>query len=248
MQDIDFLPIEYRRQHVQRRAQPWRLIVAVAFGVLLTTAVCAQYDREQRTAAQLAAVIPQHELVLAERGQLDQIQSQLLAARKRAELVTYLRHPWPRTQLLSALLLPLPDEVTFQQLQIVSRRPPGQGSPDRRERSEGRFRVEQLAEQEDNLPPAQRDLEQLRGECDRTETVVLLSGITTDSAALHTYLGRLGDSELFAKAELDSIETAQHGQTVEQQFNATLIVCPGYGQPDGPVGPRCSSRRREWLR
>ena len=73
MQDIDFLPIEYRRQHVQRRAQPWRLIVAVAFGVLLTTAVCAQYDREQRTAAQLAAVIPQHELVLAERGQLDQI-------------------------------------------------------------------------------------------------------------------------------------------------------------------------------
>ena len=40
------------------------------------------------------------------------------SVRAGAELYTYLRHPWPRTQLFSALLRPLPEEITFLQVQI----------------------------------------------------------------------------------------------------------------------------------
>ena len=233
VQDIDFLPAQCRRDHVRRRSQPWRLVVVTTFAVLLAAAAYSQHCRKQRVVEQLAAIAPQYEQVLAQRSQLAQIQSRLLSARTRAELLAYLRYPWPRTQLLATLLPALPDEITLDQLQIIRREPPRPAGVEQLGRAERRA----AAEQQQKLPPAARDLEQLRQQCDRAETVVLLSGTTTDIAALHAYLGDLGDTQLIAKAELDSIDRDENEQTTTQQFSATLIVRPGYGLPNGPSGP-----------
>ncbi len=232
MQDIDFLPVQYQREHVRRQSQPWRFVVATAFALLLAAAAYTQHHRKQRAAEELAAIEPHHELVLAQQSQLAEIQSRLVSARARAELLTYLRHPWPRTQLLGALLPAMPDEVTFGQLQITSREPAGQIVSQRRTRSQRHSEAEEDA----RLGPAQRDLKRLRGQCDHAETVLLLSGTTTDSAALHEYLGKLGNSQLIAKAEVDWIEVAEDAQAAAQEFSAILIVRPGYGLPDGPSG------------
>lgn len=233
MQDIDFLPIQYRREHVRRQAQPWRIIVAAGFVLLLAAAAFTQHRREQATAEQLQRIMPQYELAVRQRSQLAELQARLQQVRARAELITYLRHTWPRTQLLAALLQPLPDEVTFRQLQVLRRDPPQRVADERRSRP-GRKADDRPNEK---LPPATRDLKRLRQQCDRAQTVVLLSGTTVESAALHDYLGKLHNAKLFSKAELDSIESPEDGQGVAQQFGATLVVRPGYGQPDGPQNP-----------
>ena len=85
------------------------------------------------------------------------------------------------------------------------------------------------------LPPAARDLKRLRDELDHKQTIVTITGTSTESAALYAYLSELDKADLFLKVHPPSIETdkTDHGQTT--RFDATLVVRPGYGQPGGPV-------------
>jgi hypothetical protein len=142
---------------------------------------------------------------------------------------------------------PLPQQVTLEHLEIL--REAGTS------KTPGRFPQPPAAPQDkeaeakaqDALPPAGRDLKQLRDTCDRQQTMIAISGIATDSDALHEYLGRLAHSRLVAKAELVSIEReperggmppadGQPGLAETVRFHATLTVKPGYGQPGGPTG------------
>ncbi|HUT09061.1 MAG TPA: hypothetical protein VMY42_01065 [Thermoguttaceae bacterium] len=234
MQDIDFLPAQYHRQHASRQSQPWRIVVVAAFVALLGGAIFAQYRLERGVEDELAAIAPQHDLAVAQNDRLTEFQSQLKAKHDTAALYTYLRHPWPRTQLLAALIAPLPDEIDFRQVQITRGEKPQEAEP-----TERRSRSETKAEEEKDklLPPAERDLKRLRQQYDKMQTLILLSGTASESAALHRYLGALGAGSLFAKVELDSIESVATGQSNQLEFHATLIVRPGYGQADGPSGP-----------
>jgi Tfp pilus assembly protein PilN len=231
MRDIDFLPVQYRQKHVQRRSQPWRIVVVTVFAVLLSTAVFSQQSRKMRAQAELAAIGPQYDLAVLQDRELANVYKQLNTARSHAELYTYLRYPWPRTQLLTAVLKPLPEEVTIEELKVTRGVSQDRGSSERRSRPETEGGVTAL----DDLPPAARDLQRLRNECDQTRTVVSISGLTSESAAWHRYLGELGRVRLFTKAEPESLQTADHGPPGTLQFRATLVVRPGYGQPGGPT-------------
>jgi hypothetical protein len=233
MQEIDFLPAQYRQKHVRRQWQPWRIVVVVAFVVLLVAAVLSQQNRKRQAERELAAIMPQYELAVSRNRRLAEIQAQLSTARNAAELFTYLRHPWPRTQLLAALWAPLPEAVTLRELKITPEMPQGRAQSQRRSRTKSEAEDGELAK----LPPAVRDLKRLRDECDTTQTVVLISGMTSESAALHRYLGELGRASLFTKADLDSLESAENDPAGTLQFRATLVVRPGYGQPGGPTIP-----------
>ncbi len=243
MQDIDFLPVQYRQEHFRRQSQPWRLVVAVVFALLLAAAAFSQHLRRQRVEEELAALTPQYQSVVDQSSRLAEIQSQLQAARNTAELLTYLRHPWPPTQLLAALLGPLPEEITFEQVDIVGQTPPDR-APDRRR---GRPATKTESGEGQTLPAAVRDLQRLRDQCDAVRTVVLISGTAREGAALHAYLGKLGDTDIFSKAELGEIETAEDEQLDAQRFDATLVVSPGYGQPQGPADPESRNPRRSGL-
>lgn len=237
MQDIDFLPDQYRRKHMRRRSQPWRVVVIALFVALLMTAVFAQHRRKQNAEDELAALLPEYDLAMSQNRQLAEISSQLQTVDSSAELCTYLRHPWPHTQLLAALLAPLPDEITFERLQITceSRQPPARTQ--RRSFSERKAEEDELAD----LPPAARDLKQFRERCDKTETVIRISGTTSRSSALHRYLSALGNARLFSGVELESIESVDsrglEGLGGTLKFDAAAVVRPGYGQPGGPTAP-----------
>ncbi|MHC4181635.1 MAG: hypothetical protein ACYSWU_29440 [Planctomycetota bacterium] len=241
MQDIDFLPVQHRQKRVQRRSQPWRIVAVALFIALLATGALSQRARKRRAEKELAAIVPQYELAVGRNRRLAELRAQLDTARNAAELFTYLRHPWPRTQLLAALLAPLPEGITIEQLQITRQTPQDQAPAKRYSRRENEAEDDELAK----LPPAARDLRRLRDEFDKATTVVVISGTTGDSGALHRYLGALGRASLFTKAELDSLESAEDGAARTPEFRATLVVRPGYGQPGGPSGPKRTAARAD---
>jgi Tfp pilus assembly protein PilN len=228
--EIDFLPAEYREKRVRLQMQPWRLVVSTGLLALVALTAGIQHQRRQHAAEQLASIAPQYEAALKESTRYGQLQTQLAVARAEADLFTYLRYPWPRTRILDAILAPLPEEICLEELQIYQEA--------NRERS-GREPVDKTAEQKrKKMPPAVRDLVQLRQQYDKQQNLVVLTGTTREMAALHRYLGELAKMPLFAKAELASIETdTKSAKQADEQhrFSATLIVRPGYGQPGGPT-------------
>jgi hypothetical protein len=70
---------------------------------------------------------------------------------------------------------------------------------------------------------------------------VTLEGTTTDSDALHRYIGQLNGASFFSNAELESLEVAQSGEKSSVHFVARLLVEPAYGLPGGPTGPPASA-------
>ncbi|MEE8452856.1 MAG: hypothetical protein V3R99_13105 [Thermoguttaceae bacterium] len=230
MQDIDFLPDQYRRKNRRRQSQPSRIGIIVAFAALLIGAVSLQYYQRRQAQRQLAELLPQYDLAMSQNEQLAEISGRLRATVASAQLFTYLRHPWPRTQLLDALLAPLPEEITFERLQIVGGVPPSLAAARRQSTADNRAKEAEIAA----LPSAARDLRQLRDQFDAMETIVHLSGTTTRSSALHGYLSELGNAPLFSAVELESIESLE-AEPNTLQFDAAVVVRPGYGQPGGPA-------------
>jgi len=233
MQDIDFLPVEYRQKHARRQSTPWRIVVVVGFGVLVATAAIGQFGRRQIVQKKLATLDALYETAVSQNNQLAESQLKLQEVREFAELYTYLRHPWPRTGLLAAVAAPLPDAVTLTEVRIAKENSEGRLPSDRRSRADQKAEDEKLAA----LPPAVRDLKRLQAKCDAAPTRIFLFGTTTDSAAVHDFLGVLDRSDFFAKAELLSIESVEHSSDEDVQFQAILIVRPGYGQAGGPAAP-----------
>lgn len=233
MHDVDFLPAEYHQQRAERRGRWRRVVVLLAFAALLGAATFVEHRRRQRLLADLDAVQPLHEQAVQRTARLAELQAKAQAARAEADLYAYLRHPWPRTRLLEALLASLPDEVVFEQLEI-------RGEPAGvRVLSAPSVRFESRSEEEQKtrLPPAVGDLKRLRAEFDPEQTVVTLIGRTAEGGALHRYLGELGKSDLFTKVQLRSIETVKGDRGPILRFQAVVVVRPGYGQPGGPAGP-----------
>lgn len=224
MQDIDFLPAEYFQRRVRRQARPWRIAVLTLFAALAAGAAAGQYLQRERLQAELDALLPAYQLAAAEQQRLAQMQAKLQAEEQIADLLAYVRHPWPKTQILRALLDGLPEQVVLEQLRI--------GRQQRQMHRPAEARPASAEQREDlsKLPPAQRDLGALRQEYDTTEVYVRLDGYTSDSSALYGWLAALGKQRLLAKAELTAIETAQSNPNL-MRFGAVVVVAPGYGQP-----------------
>ena len=231
MHDIDFLPAECRQNDALRKWQTRRILLAALLAAMIAAAAFHQHNQRRRLEADLAQCEPAHARATAKKSALEDLQSRLQTARAQAELLTYLRHPWPRTRILAALLEPLPDEISFQELRI--RRESASGAVSVGHFSQPRSEAEE--EQSAGLAPATRDLKRLRAEFDSRQTVISIAGVTTESAALHRYLGELGKQTPILKAQLRSIEADQTDPGTIR-FTATVIVRAGYGQPGGPSG------------
>jgi len=233
MHDIDFLPIEYRQKHEQLQSQPWQVVAVAAIIGLVAAAAIVQHYHWHHVQEELAIIAPVYDTATNLQNRLTDVTKRLDRNRANEELYTYLRHPWPRSQLLTALLKTLPDVVTLEQIQISREMPTtplqavAQPSIDRKAK-EARF---------NSLAPAQRDLEKFREGLDPMKTMVILTGTTAESSALHRYIGDLDAMDIFEDAELDSFNRVANGESGKAiQFRVVLAVQPGYGQPHGPTG------------
>jgi hypothetical protein len=250
MQDIDFLPVEYRQKHARRQSQPWQIVVALAIVGLVAGAALAQQYRRHRVQNDMAMILPVYDAAVSQQSRLAETQKRLKAAQGCAELYTYLHHPWPRTQLLSALVAPLPKSITLQEIQITREAPPAGPTT-----TEVQPPIDKKAEEDrlKSLTPAERDLAKLAGRLDALQTIVVLTGTATEVAALHRYIGELDATDIFDKAELDCFNSvdgnkAGGGGGPMLQFRAVLVVQPGYGQRGGPTGPEKNHVVKNYVR
>ena len=231
MLDIDFLPAQYHRRQARKRSKPWQVVVVLAFTTIVAVAAVGQFRRHAALRAELDLLAPQYEQAVAANDRLAKLQTELKEARAEATLLTYLRHPWPRTQLLRALLEPLPDEILLSELEITTGTAAAQRPAQRRPQTDDE--KEALAA----LTPAGRDLAELREQADTAPTIMRVRGATSDSAVLQHYLGALAQRTLVRKAELESSERVEREDGRNVHFRATVVVRPGYGQPGGPTRP-----------
>jgi hypothetical protein len=233
MHEVDFLPAAYHLEHAQRRDRPWRVLVLVCFTFLLLAASVIDFQRRQRVRRDLQTIAPLYEKALAQMAALAALENRLAGAGAESELYTYLRHPWPRTQLLDAILGPLPDNIVVERLHLARESIKPAKAANALAKTDPKTEEQERAK----LPLAARDLKRLRPEFDLTQTVISVIGSTPDSAALHDYLNQLSKGDLVAKTQLCSIQTVpgdQGGPVL--RFTVTVTIRPGYGQPGGPPG------------
>jgi hypothetical protein len=235
MPEIDFLPASYRQMTVHRKANVWRLLAGGIFVALIGFSAIYQHVLRREALAELAKTGPLYDQADALVQGHAELKRQLQFANDDAELYTYVRHPWPATQVLAAALAPLPDCITLSQIRLFKdQAPPSPAAATRIAPPQNK-----PAESE---PAAKRELRQLRQDNDDRPRVLILSGITTDSAALQQYLLVLGKSELFVKTELGSLEADTADRVGAMHFIARLVIRPGYGQPGGPAMTNTESR------
>jgi hypothetical protein len=231
MQDIDFLPAAYRQQTLHRKANVWRLAVGGGFAAALLASFAFQQFIYSQTAARLDELKPQLAQAKSLAERLATRQNELKSANRQADLCEFVRHPWPRSQLIAAALRPIPTCVTLREIHIA--RAQSQPGTIPSSRTTGN---RDLDAEVKKLDPAERDLIRLSDEEKARPTALTLSGITTDTAALQRYLVALGKETLFIKAELTSLEANHNEQPGTWRFAARLEIRSGYGQAGGPEG------------
>jgi len=228
MKDIDFLPSRYQEQHALRQAKLWQLGVVTLFGLAVCAAAAGQYAIRQRLKQQLAAAAARRGDAAMKFAQITQLRSDVDAAHDDAELYTYLRRPWPQTQLLAEVARPLPESLALTELTIA----------EDKAQQEGPRAVQEEATSAPELTAARRDLDLLREQHDSRRTVIVLSGIARDSRDLHGYLAALRRCPLYEEAKLEALESLsdqQSGLRPVSSFLIRVLVVQNYGQPDGPT-------------
>ena len=226
--EIDFLPEAYHEAGVQRKNITLRVVVVMAFLCLIGFAAIYQQHIRIVADGQLNELLPLYERAQQETKRLAQLQQLLQSADKQAELCTYLRHPWPRSQIVAALVKPLPDEVELKEISIVREPIAASGTATMPPDKLGDAAAGKVDSEE-------RDLVVLREQGDKSQVVVKLSGVTDDALALHRYFGQLDHGALFVKVDVGKIEQTPNPSDRRIQFTARVFVRPGYGQPDGPT-------------
>ena len=229
MKNIDFLPSRYRERDARRQATIWRITLLLSFGGFLCAATIAQVALKRTVQASLAEHKKTYAAAKLKTERQKALELKLANLEERAELYTYLRHPWPRTQLLLAVVNGVPDTTVLEELSISqSQEEQSAGS------TAGHFTAPE-GKQASTTDPPHQDLEFLRKENDLAQTTIQISGTASDTAALNQFVSALGQSSLFQCATLTSLEASNEpGQQGYSKFQVNIIVRPGYGQPGGP--------------
>ena len=229
MHDVDFLPAKYRDMSTRRNIKLSRVLVVGVIALGLVGAAVMQHKTHSGLVTKLETIDPLHKTAVRNSQELKATNAEFESEQKTAALITYMKHPWPRTQILSAVMKPLPEGISLDHVMIGRE----EMAPEKAIIQTGRRkkRVSKRNEEAEaaKLDPAERDLKSLREQPDKTQTVVTVSGRTQDRAAMYYYLSQLGESTLVVKAELKSVESVDQGQ--RGNFRATINELSSAKQP-----------------
>lgn len=230
MKTIEFLPPEYRHKQALHRAKLWWLTIAVLFGTGISLTAITQYGLRLQLQRQVAQFDQEFQIANIRRAELEATQKRLQDADHEVALYTYLRHPWPKSQILAAIVAPLPSGIrltefhTSQEVGV-----PGTTS-----------NVSATTVSVDANTAAvgnsfELDMKALRAASDSHPLYLTIQGTATTSDELHSYVAQLHNHRLFSKVDLQSVETLRISTgPVLMQFQVRVKLLPGLGQPGGP--------------
>ncbi|MBX7167606.1 MAG: hypothetical protein K1X74_14850 [Pirellulales bacterium] len=225
--EIDFLPARYREQHRKRTLNLWRVIVVSMATALLVVGAGHQWSIRWQMQWELQAAHERYESQRAVSDQLGKLQESLHAAESRAQLLTFLDHPWPQSQLLSAALAPVPADMQVTSLHMVHEAVVPSAA------ESALPAVDPLAgTPEVEESPWVNDLRTLQKECGAMQVCLIIEGTVVSAAEVQAYLRGVRESQLIAGAEMQALETDAEGTT---RFRVRLRIRPGLGIPGGPA-------------
>lgn len=238
MQTIDFLPERYRQATSRRRTSYWRFVVTLLF-VATFAATAYALDRTRREArSEHARVELQLQTARQSAAAVAPQAARLDLLSRYADLLTFLRHPWPRSRIVETVLASLPASVTLDKLRLNNVAKPVAAEVASNEGTADAATADAAA-----------DLATLRREAAACDLVALLEGSTRDPAELYAYVQRLGACDLIAEARLTSIEAAGGEDPTPAggadsgavRFVLEARLRTGWGLPGGPKAPAAES-------
>lgn len=234
VKQIDFLPDKFRHAVRRRRASYWRVLVVFMFMGVFAAAAWGLQAVRSGVRREFEQTNVRYTAAQAQENLLKNREARLAELRAYADLVTFLRHPWPRSQLLEQLFAPLPDTVIIDKVHLANeQRPVAAG--------DAAAAPGEAANEAAPAKTASTDLTELRKSVEANEVIVHLEGTTVDQPQLHAYLQRLKEGKMFRRADVESIEVARtEGGAAgvvaadASRFTARIVVRAGWGLPDGP--------------
>ncbi len=232
--DVDFLPLAYRQRSVNRRAYAWRVMAAAAIVAVFASTALWQHNHHKRVRAALAQVDAQYTQAALRSAQLTDVGTRLQVQHKVAQLLTLMRHRWPRSQVLAAVVNQLPDSVTLIECHLGHEVLPSTAPS-------------AIALPQPNAPPPDEptrrshDVERLLREHNERRYFLSLTGHASDAATLHSYLARLGTCPLFAQVDLQSLENvpvdqSSAGRSPAVHFSVRAILRAPHDEVLNPAG------------
>jgi len=217
--DIDFLPEGYQRQHGGQGSFTGSVVVTVLCISLLLIATVLQLGIRWKLASQLEEVTRQHKAAIEQTKTLARLREEKRNLDLQAELLTYLRKPWPRSVVLVQIAEAVPESTVLTSLEFrrvttaahrtTSRQASADASTDPQETTNG-FAA---------------DLATLRAYLDGGPTVVTVEGLTQDVEKLHAqFLRRLNEARAFERAELHSVDRQPQSDPPVSRFNIELAL------------------------
>lgn len=235
VRQIDFLPDKFRHAVRRRRASYWRVLVVFMFAGVFVAAACGLQAVRNDVRREYQQTVDRYTAAQAQETLLKNRELRLAELRAYADLVTFLRHPWPRSQVLDQLFAPLPATVIIDKLHLGNElRPVVAG--------EAAAPPSEAAGDPAAAKSPATDLAELRKLVEAGDVVIHLEGTTVDQPQLHAYLHHLKSGRLFLRAEVESIEAARTEGAVPavgstagaSRFMARIVVRRGWGLADGP--------------
>ncbi len=239
--DIDFLPEKFRERYHVRYQRLWRVGVTLLFVGIVGGSASLQRWLRQDAQRQLDELTSTHVAALKINRQLASLYDRIDREKRQAALLTYLRHPWPTTQLLNQALSPLERGLTIGSLRLYAQHT---APPSAQQR--GATAVAPQNKNSERKSGAEQDLKTLRARYDGRRYVVEISGVTRDLDAFHRYVGKLALMPLFEHVEIARLETASPSDR-QVEFLIRIEILPGPGQT-GNLPPRQARLREEQAR
>src|SRR6478735_10836996 len=111
MNTIDFLPEHYRQRTLLRRARAWWGICAAIFGSVIVVSSFSQWCLQRSVKNQLLELEPLSRIAQEQDERFAALQRDVSKKEETAALFAYLRHPWPRSRVIAALIEQVPEGV-----------------------------------------------------------------------------------------------------------------------------------------
>ena len=231
MKSIDFLPQKYHDKSARQRAGIWRLLVVALLGGAVAAASIGQLLHRRSIQAQIDELQPLYADAQTKAAMLAQLQTELTHETAAATLYAYLQTPWPRTQVVSAVAIPVGTELRIEQLHLIEAAVQAVSA----ESMENPSATPAL----ESMSPATRDLTAIRTEVATRTTHTEIIGTSAQAAAIHAYLEQLERSPIVARAQLVSLENVSvAGKPRQLRFTAQVKMRPARGWAEGSSAAR----------